>query len=84
MSNNTPDYENNLAFEPEFTWEDLVKWAKEFAENKKLSIKLKEKNIVIDTVSLWRQGFVYSVDGMCLNVQRNPRQMQTVIKALYE
>lgn len=28
MSNNTPDYENDIVFEPKMTWEDLVSWAK--------------------------------------------------------
>jgi hypothetical protein len=34
MSNNAPDYEDNLAFEPEMTWEELVEWVKN------LSIKM--------------------------------------------
>lgn len=25
--NNAPDYENNLAFEPDMTWEEFVEWA---------------------------------------------------------
>ena len=25
--NNAPDYKNNLAFEPDITWEEFVEWA---------------------------------------------------------
>lgn len=28
MSNNAPDYEDNLAFEPKMTWENLCEYAK--------------------------------------------------------
>lgn len=27
--NNEPDYKDNLAFEPEMTWEQLVEWARD-------------------------------------------------------
>lgn len=29
MSNNTPDYNDNLVFMPTITWFELVEWAKE-------------------------------------------------------
>ncbi len=82
--NNTPDYENNLAFEPEMTWEDLVKWAENFGKEKRLRIKKGDTSISVDMLVCWQIGYVYNVDGLCLNINRTPRQMQTIIKALYE
>lgn len=84
MTNNTPDYAENLAFEPEMTWEDLVEWAKEFADKNKLRMKAKVRGIDVGELSIWPSGIVYSITGTCLNINRTPRQMQTIIKALYE
>lgn len=88
MTNNTPDYNDNLAFEPEFTWEDLIDWVKSIAP------KLIEQN---ESISMYERGF-FLINNICFcecgNVLTNgrayiardktPRQMQTIIKALYE
>lgn len=84
MTNNEPDYNDNLAFEPEMTWKDLVEWAENFGKEKGLRTRKGGTSIDIDTLSIWQSGFVYSIDGVCLNIKRTPRQMQTIIKALYE
>lgn len=85
--NNTPDYNDNLAFEPEFTWEDLVEWAKEFCKKHHLSYELDycDTLLAIDLVSVQKDGYV-SCNGCyhSLAENRTPRQMQTIIKALYE
>lgn len=33
MSNNMPDYNDNLVFTPTITWSDLVEWVKEIDGN---------------------------------------------------
>ena len=85
--NNTPDYENNLAFEPEMTWEDLVKWAEEFCKLNQLFFDLNYgfSYLTVGELNCRNDGLVDC--GCCSNTlaqNRTPRQMQTIIKALYE
>lgn len=88
MSNNAPDYNDNLAFEPELTWEDLVKWVKNIAP------KLIEQGhsvatynitvVFINNICFNERGNVLTNTGAYIARNKTPRQMQTIIKALYE
>lgn len=80
MTNNAPDYNDNLAFEPEMTWEDLVEWAKEFCKQQKLGASIYPDAFIIQSLTFDRSGDI----EQCRVKNRTPRQMQTIIKALYE
>lgn len=80
---NTPDYNDNLAFKPELTWEELCEWAKE----KKYQADFKLDAIVLrNVVALTMAGDVLINAKTCL-VQiadnRTPEQMKTIIEALW-
>lgn len=80
---NKPDYENNLYFEPEMTWEDLCKWV---GKNPQYDLELSEDN---DTLSIWNvdgiiefhEGGVITADyDGTLAKDRTPKQMKTIIE----
>ena len=83
-----PDYENDLAFKPAMTWEDLVRWLK-----KEFSQKLIEDG---ETISMYSNDF-FLINNMCFakcgNIltdgrcyiaeNKTPEQMKTIIEALW-
>ncbi len=94
MTNNTPDYNDNLAFEPEFTLEDLVKWVRKYREEvNDFDIIAGDEDIYLKNLRFCSDGYIYvDEDSLeedvnvvpCITSERTPRQMQTIIKALYE
>ena len=94
MTNNTPDYNDNLAFEPEMTWEDLIEWVRKCREEyNDFNVYICDEDIYAKNLTFCSDGHIY-VDESCLGdeitvipcvtSERTPRQMQTIIKALYE
>ena len=86
--NNTPDYDNNLAFEPELTWEELCEWVK-----KDFSQKLIDGG---ETLNMYSKDFFFInnmmfvscgnilTDGRCyIAKNKTPSQMKTIIDALW-
>lgn len=79
MTDNTPDYKNNLVFEPEMTWPELVEKAK------KLGYEYDD-----ELEKLTNQYFYfYKTGGEIYNVRfelfvndRTPSQMYQIMKAL--
>lgn len=79
MSNNTPDYNDNLVFEPEMTWEEFV------------SIYDKEKTLYEDMIMVsfadtllefCKDGRIKNEEGYVLAYNFSYKQMGQVIKAL--
>lgn len=80
------DYEN-LAFEPEFTWEDLVEWVEDvFSGRCLLSSNIFGSKFYINRLFVFEDiGVIRLYDSdRIIAGHRTPRQMQTIIKALYE
>jgi hypothetical protein len=87
MSNNEPDYKDNLVFEPKLTWEELCdKYNNDdndnFSIHKYLSREVR--------MSFWHDGDVYihygngSVEtGFRIAENKTPAQMQAIITALW-
>lgn len=78
MSNNAPDYEDNLVFPPTITWTEFVEWAKSIK-----GAEVYESYIVIDDLQFTKVGeiWVYMEDYKLVE-NRTPAQMKTIIKAL--
>lgn len=80
MSNNAPDYENNLVFPPTITWTELVEWAKGVK-----GAKVYDGYFVIDDLQFMNTGEIWIYwEDYKLAENRTPAQMQTIIKALFE
>lgn len=86
--NNTPDYENNLAFKPELAWEELCDWVR-----KDFSQKLIDDG---ETLNMYSKDFFFInnmmfvscgnilTDGRCYIAEnKTPSQMKTIIEALW-
>lgn len=82
MSNNAPDYKDNLAFEPEMTWKDLVK----FAQAKGWSY-MDDFCVYKDKLGIGKDGSLYSM-GMKSKALTpptlKPKQMKAIIENLCE
>lgn len=79
--NNTPDYDNNLAFEPELTWEELCEWAGDRAElgyfKSWFDMEYNDARF-----TFYNSGDVV-VNGITIAELRTPEQMKTIIEALW-
>lgn len=81
MGNNTPDYEDNLYFEPQPTWEDVVKVAQKYGYEE-VSINNGYTYLVNSTID----GFVIYSDGTIYDDEveecytLNPRTYTQLIK----
>ena len=92
MSNNAPDYGDNLVFEPEMTWEELVEWVKKSVDKDNICIHNEggyineeiqiEKFIFTRTGCIYFENFDYEDEIVFEN--RTPENMQAIIKALYQ
>lgn len=79
--NNGPDYKDNLAFEPEMTWEQLVEWA----ESKNLDISGGKNRISIGTIIFWDDKTIaHSLASYYKTIAENrtPAQMKLIIEEL--
>lgn len=81
MSNNTPDYNDNLAFEPEFTWKDLVALMRDKIEQGCLETWFDVK-IGEAIVTFYSTGDVV-IAGAVVAKNKTPAQMKTIIEALW-
>lgn len=87
FNNNQPDYEDNLAFEPKMTWEELVKkygceddadfFFMSMGENKYFSFYNDGQVVVMYTHMGYESRII-------LAENRTPEQMKTIIEALGE
>lgn len=79
--NNTPDYDNNLAFKPELTWEELCEWAKDknASRDHKNWFDIK---IVEATATFFNDGDIV-IEGAFVAYNKTPAQMKTIIEALW-
>lgn len=81
------NYSDNLAFEPEMTWEDLVKWAQKFCAKSKIYFfeYRSMSGFEVDGLSINRDGSIFCNWSCELSKNaRSYRQIQTIIEALYE
>lgn len=86
--NNTPDYDN-LAFEPELTWEELCEWAKN--KNLEQGNEKYPRSIFIpsteDTTEIhfYEDGYVsvWDEEEITISTRRSYEQMKTIIEALW-
>lgn len=92
MSNNEPDYGDNLAFEPEMTWEELVEWVKKSIDKDILYIH-NESNYVDEYIEIKQMIFSRTGDIYFNNwdeyhelicTGKTPRNIQTIIKVLFK
>ena len=80
--NNTPDYENNLAFKPELTWEELC----EYIKNKGKFIEFDNAIRVgfrAGSLIFYQNGKIKDGEGYKLAENRIYEQMKTIIEALW-
>ena len=84
MSNNTPDYNDNLVFTPTITWSDLVEWVKEID-----GVEIYNNYCIIAyDLEFFDTGHVdtYDIDGNlvipCIAVNRTPEQMKIILENL--
>lgn len=88
MSNNAPDYEDDLVFPPTITWTELVEWAKEID-----GVEIYDNYCIIandleffDTGDIYLHVDTYDIDGNlvipCIAVNRTPEQMKIVLENL--
>ena len=90
MSNNAPDYKDNLVFEPEMTWEELANKAEELGyEYLKDGYGLghtlhKKMNTEIRFVYATGNIVIEDINGygFIFKENRTPAQMYQIIKAL--
>lgn len=83
--NNTPDYNENLAFKPELTWEELKEWAKNKVK------KIESEIIFIDfgdgneVMFKPNHKIEFNNEDMWCVVRRNVsyERMKTIIEALW-
>lgn len=82
MSNNAPDYKDDLAFEPEMTWEEFKNWCKNF------DILIKETFVYYNGLYFYDDGDIVvrvgDYEGILVSKNRTYKQMQEIIKNLYE
>ena len=80
MNNNAPDYNENLVFEPEMTWEELCKWVKDNYDE--TIIIMNPELINIGYVQFRKTGEIIH-DFVVINNHRTYEQMKTIIEALW-
>lgn len=76
MSNNAPDYEDNLVFEPEITWEDLCR----YAESK--GCEIKGSFIKLNGLAFIENNKMLASGKLTDNISY--RQMKAIIENLVE
>ena len=87
-----PDYENDLVFEPQFTFQDLAAWIREkHADNPCIEvsddIKGGESIIIQDGEENFIEydiAGIIAINGCIMAYQRKPAHMQAIIKALFD
>lgn len=85
MRNNAPDYENDLAFEPAMTWDQLVEWVKNSDLVCKCIITMQSKDgFMLNNIFFNSIGNVLTGERYFIADNRTPAQMQAIIKALFE
>lgn len=85
-----PDYENDLVFEPKMTFRDLCSWCRQknypnveidddTAGGESIYIDHDEYNVIEFDIA----GII-AINGDLITASRTPKQMQTIIKNLFE
>lgn len=70
FNDNSPDYENNLYFEPKMTWTDLIKWCNDKKVVYKLYKNIFGNYILIDCIEFYENGKI-NVKGVVGSLARN-------------
>lgn len=87
MSNNAPNYQE-LAFEPEMTWRDLITWVKkEWSNNISPDVPLSmytHECFLLDNIMFCKDGTVLTSSKDFIASDVSYKRMQIVIKALFE
>lgn len=79
MSNNTPDYNDNLVFEPEMTWEEFVAI---YDKEKTLHEDMIMVSFADTLLEFRKDGRIKNEEGYVLAYNFSYKQMEQVIKAL--
>jgi hypothetical protein len=81
-----PDYENDIVFKPELTWEELCEWAvKELNAMEFFSVMTGSKSFELRGLEFNDLGIIKIKEtGSILAKNKTPEQMKTIIQALYE
>lgn len=89
-NDNSPDYENDIVFKPELTWEELFKWAKKKGleqgnENYPRSIFIPATEDTTE-IHFYEDGYIsiWDEEELTISTGRSYEQMKTIIQALYE
>lgn len=87
MTDNAPDYKNNLVFEPEMTWPELVEKAKKLGYE--LSNDYKGMFLYKHYIKFFYDGDItvvvqkgYNLTDTWFSYNRTPSQMYQIMKAL--
>lgn len=81
------NYKDNLAFEPELTWDELAEWARNYAEKNDIRLEEEQNSFTLWGIECYKDGEILlqtNYDSVDLKKKASPRQMQTIIKVLYE
>lgn len=82
MSNNTPDYRDDLFFDPEISWTEQKKWIKNFTQSHQLDYREHDDNVDVSTIVIWKNGDVsVSLFKIVNNVSYN--KQREIIKTLF-
>jgi hypothetical protein len=80
-----PDYENDIVFKPELSWEELCEWAvKELNAMEFFSVMTGSKKFLWRGLEFSDIGIIKQSNGCLLAKNKTPEQMKTIIQALYE
>ena len=80
MSNNTPDYNDNLAFEPELNWEELVALMRDKIEQGYFETWFDVK--IGEAIATFYSTGDVVIEGKVVKKKKTPAQMKTIIEAL--
>lgn len=86
--NNTPDYENDLVFMPELTWEELCEWVRKDFSQKLIdggeTLNMYSKEFFFINNMMFINGGNVLTNGRCYIAEnKTPAQMKTIIEALW-
>lgn len=75
-----PDYENDLAFEPQFTWGDLIENCRHYDLFSKQQLA---GYFSVGTLNFYSNGTI-KASGITIAENRTPSQMMQIIKNLHD
>lgn len=73
-----PDYEDDIVFKPEMSWEEFKEWAKEKSDSCE---EIKPYSIKVCSLFFSKSGAIYS-DITIISENRTPAQMKAILENL--